>query len=87
MRSYVRVPVRDHSAVGAAGELFDALCAALSRGLAAVMRWQELARQRRALAALDDHMLKDLGLSRADAAQESGRRFWDEGGDPWRISR
>lgn len=34
-------------------------------------------RQRRMLLGLDDHMLKDLGISRADVAREAGRSFWD----------
>lgn len=41
-------------------------------------RWYEVGRQRRALAALDDDALKDLGLSRADIYQESERPFWDD---------
>jgi uncharacterized protein YjiS (DUF1127 family) len=39
--------------------------------------WTERYRQRRALVRLSDHMLKDLGLSRSDAGQESGKRFWE----------
>jgi uncharacterized protein YjiS (DUF1127 family) len=38
--------------------------------------WQERASQRRALATLDDRMLKDLGLTRADVAREAGKPFW-----------
>ena len=34
-------------------------------------------RERRALLAASDHMLRDLGLSRADAYREAGRSFWD----------
>lgn len=34
-------------------------------------------RQRRALLALSDHMLADLGLTRADAYREGARPFWD----------
>ncbi|NKC32444.1 DUF1127 domain-containing protein [Roseomonas sp. BU-1] len=34
---------------------------------------------RRQLAAMDDRMLKDIGLSRADAVYESGRLPWDIG--------
>ena len=41
-------------------------------------RWQQLARQRRQLATLNDEALKDLGLSRADVLQESERPFWDD---------
>jgi uncharacterized protein YjiS (DUF1127 family) len=38
--------------------------------------WLELARQRRHLARLDDRMLKDIGLSRADVEQEIAKPFW-----------
>lgn len=38
--------------------------------------WLERARQRRALQRLDDRMLKDIGLSRADVAHESDKPFW-----------
>ena len=33
-------------------------------------------RQRRELLALDDRMLKDIGLSRADAFREGSKPFW-----------
>ena len=36
-----------------------------------------LARQRRALARLDDAALEDIGLSRSDAETEAQRPFWD----------
>ena len=39
----------------------------------ALERW----RQRRALEDLDDHLLKDIGISRAEALTEAGRSFWD----------
>lgn len=41
-------------------------------------RWWQLSEQRRLLATLDDGALKDIGLSRADALQESERPFWDD---------
>ena len=34
------------------------------------------ARQRRALMALDDHLLKDIGISRADAVREWRKAPW-----------
>lgn len=39
--------------------------------------WIETARTRRALAALDDRMLTDIGLTRAQANVEAKRWFWD----------
>jgi len=30
-----------------------------------------------ALEDLDDHLLKDIGISRAEALTEAGRSFWD----------
>lgn len=38
--------------------------------------WQERWEQRERLGGLDEHMLSDIGLSRADAARESGKPFW-----------
>lgn len=38
--------------------------------------WQERARQRRALLALDERLLKDIGLTRADAVREGRKPFW-----------
>lgn len=43
---------------------------------AAVIRWLERSQQRRALQRLDDRMLRDIGLSRADVAGESAKPFW-----------
>ena len=44
--------------------------------LDALATWLERARQRRALQRLDDRMLKDIGLSRADVAHEADKPFW-----------
>ncbi|HLD68656.1 MAG TPA: DUF1127 domain-containing protein [Pseudomonas sp.] len=43
-----------------------------------ILRWNELARQRRRLAGLNEAALKDLGLSRADVFQETERHFWND---------
>ena len=37
---------------------------------------EERRRQRRALMSLDERLLKDIGLSRADVEQECGKSFW-----------
>ena len=41
-----------------------------------VLAWFERARQRRQLGELSDHMLKDIGLSRADVEAEVTKPFW-----------
>ena len=38
--------------------------------------WIERRRQRQALAELNDRLLKDLGLTRADVEGESRKPFW-----------
>ncbi|WP_448208110.1 DUF1127 domain-containing protein [Azospirillum sp. sgz302134] len=41
-----------------------------------VATWVERQRQRRALEAMPDHLLHDIGLSRADAESEADKPFW-----------
>ncbi len=40
--------------------------------------WQERAEQRHRLAELDERMLKDIGLTRADVQAEINKPFWRE---------
>ena len=40
------------------------------------LTWLDRARQRRRLAELSDHMLRDIGLTRADAWAEVDKPFW-----------
>ncbi len=49
---------------------------AATRLLDACLDWHDLARQRRHLAALDDRMLADIGLCRADIERELQKPFW-----------
>jgi uncharacterized protein YjiS (DUF1127 family) len=44
--------------------------------LATLERWAERHRQRRALLELNEPMLKDIGLSAADAWEEGRKPFW-----------
>ncbi len=41
-----------------------------------LVRWVEVHRQRCDLSQLDDRMLRDIGLSRADAQVEIEKPFW-----------
>ena len=63
------------------------LNAAILRAVDQVLLWQERARSRRDLAALDDRMLRDIGVDRATAEREAGQVFWraadkPDGGSP-----
>ena len=56
-----------HSAGNAAGRLFGAL-----------REWRRRAKDRAQLAALDDRMLADIGISRAEAEFLGNKPFWRE---------
>lgn len=47
-----------------------------ARALEVIQAWHERAQQRRQLLSLGDHMLKDLGLDRADVDAEASKPFW-----------
>jgi uncharacterized protein YjiS (DUF1127 family) len=48
----------------------------LQRAADLLLIWHERAHQRRHLQALNDHMLRDIGLTRADVMAESSKPFW-----------
>ena len=52
-----------------------------------VLGWREVARQRRAVLELDERLLKDIGITRADAEHEASRPFWDLAQERWRDWR
>ena len=41
-----------------------------------VQRWGQRRRQRQALQDLDEHQLRDIGISRDDAEHEASKPFW-----------
>ena len=41
-----------------------------------LLTWQERANQRFHLQQMSDHMLKDVGISRADVHMEASKPFW-----------
>lgn len=63
--SYFVRPARGKAATSFVTRLFDMF-----------MAWLDRARQRRHLAELDDRMLRDIGLSRAEVDGEISQRFW-----------
>ena len=68
-------------AVGAArmpslSELGARLGARMVRTLNALLAWRERARERAALAAMDDRALRDIGVSRAETWLEAEKPSW-----------
>ena len=47
-----------------------------TRAIDSVEEWRIRARERRQLSTLSDAMLKDIGISRADASTEFEKPFW-----------
>ena len=75
MRELV-LPIR--SSVPTVGKAASSASTGLLDGLLhRIAVWLEVHRERRQLLAMSDHMLHDIGLSRADAEGEGTRRFWD----------
>jgi uncharacterized protein YjiS (DUF1127 family) len=52
------------------------VAAVLDRLFDAPFIWAERAAERRHLAELDDHLLRDIGLNRAEVENISTRPFW-----------
>lgn len=48
----------------------------LQRSVSALLTWQERSNQRHQLSHLSDHILKDIGVSRADVEREASKPFW-----------
>jgi uncharacterized protein YjiS (DUF1127 family) len=46
------------------------------RAVQLLLIWRERAQQRRQLECLNDHMLRDIGLTRADVFAEASKPFW-----------
>ncbi len=41
-----------------------------------ILTWQQRARERRHLASMDEHGLKDIGLTKVDVLREADKPFW-----------
>jgi uncharacterized protein YjiS (DUF1127 family) len=54
----------------------QAVNGALLRAVETVLLWHDRIKSRRMLAALDDRMLRDVGIDHATARREAERPFW-----------
>lgn len=67
---------RDVRSGPSARALFGRLLKAVESTVTLMARWQDHRRGRRMLMEMDEHLLKDIGISRADAYRESHKSFW-----------
>ena len=58
------------------GHGLPALAEMLGDALNLAYGWRDRRRQRHALMRLDDRLLRDIGLSRADVEREASKPFW-----------
>ncbi len=67
----------DHGSLASRSRFgLGALGLAGQRSLEAVLTWIERYHGRLELQRLDDHMLKDIGLSSVDVEREASKPFW-----------
>jgi uncharacterized protein YjiS (DUF1127 family) len=73
-RSYAPQLSSGHAAPCVAASV--TLAERLNRLIQTLLLWHERTRQRRHLQDLSDHMLRDIGLVRADVLAETDKPFW-----------
>ena len=66
-----------HRSPGFGGRWIRSGVRVLERACDLLLTWQERSQQRQQLEMLNDHMLRDIGLSRADILAEATKRFWE----------
>lgn len=69
------MPTRDRAAGGPSTTLMPVVRAAMAVP-ALLALWSARVRTRRTLAALDDRILRDIGLGRAEVDREAAKPFW-----------
>ncbi len=57
-------------------QLSGSFIRAVRKGFNLLYTWQDRAQERTRLAAIEDHLLSDMGISRAQADHEAAKPFW-----------
>jgi len=55
----------------------SSLLALFLRFLLTLQTWHDRSRQRQRLSQLDEHLRRDIGLTRADIERETAKAFWE----------
>jgi uncharacterized protein YjiS (DUF1127 family) len=76
MKSHVNDPLRDDQIRRAAEHVLGSARDAVVRFFDTGAEWQGRAMERRHLMELDTRLLRDAGLTQADAAAEYAKPFW-----------
>ncbi len=76
--SVVQMPLRGATARGGERAPSRRLWRFAGRAVATVREWRRRGRERALLAQLDERMLRDIGLSRAEAEYMINKPFWRE---------
>lgn len=70
------MPMAPRPATVRSGGISGSIRGKALRAADAVLTWLQRDRDRRALQALDDRLLRDIGISRSDVEQEVTKPFW-----------
>ncbi len=75
-RHYLSQPWPDAVSLRTPGDVLFFLPHVLKYLFDVLLVWQERAETRLRLADLDDHRLRDIGITRAEAEREAAKFFW-----------
>jgi uncharacterized protein YjiS (DUF1127 family) len=69
-------PVRPVAHAPRGGDLYGSAGVGVRRGLETLRLWRQRARGRKQLRTFDDHLLRDIGITRLQAEAEADKPFW-----------
>jgi uncharacterized protein YjiS (DUF1127 family) len=70
------MPARPPAVASRKGDLYGSARLGLRHGLDTLRLWRQRARGRKQLRTFDDHLLRDIGITRLQAEAEADKPFW-----------